>query len=203
MTTDASAAAILFGDGAPEPASAVPPTPTFDQKAAATLYAPEPDPKPAEDVPLEVAHLRESDPERKFFGAQSTHGDVPLEQAFAEVEGMTDEQRATAAHEWREIAVDVGVSPPDARHMLSEFQHALANPPTAETRAAWRTEADRRLSERFGADAPKVLADARRLVQRDPRVVQLLIRSGLGDSPDMVLRAAELAQRQRAAGKLK
>lgn len=198
---DATMAQRLFGDTSQTEQAATTPEPTTDQKAAAILFAPDPEVKPAE-VPIDIAKLRADDPDRQMFDAQSTHGDVPLEAAFAGIGGVADDVKAQAAGEWREIAVDVGLSSPEAKEVLGEFQQALANPPTAETRKAWVGEAKRQLLDKYGSDAPRVLADAKRLATRDPRVASLLDRSGLGDSPAMVMRLAELAMRQRGKGRL-
>lgn len=166
------------------------------------ISAPEPAPEQHAGIPDEIKQLREQDADRKMFGAQSMLGDIPIEEAFAEVD-VPDEVKSAAAAEFREIATDVGLSSPEAKMVLSEFRAALASPPTLEARAAGVAEAQRQLAAKYGEDVPQVLADARALVARDPRVAQLLERSGLGDDPKMIMRMAELGRRARIAGKLK
>lgn len=72
-----------------------------------------------------------------------------------------------------------------------------------DVRAEMRAGAVAEVQRRYGPDAARKLADAQKLVNRDPRLATILSKTGLGDSPKVVVRLVEIAASQRAAGKLR
>lgn len=104
--------------------------------------------------------------------------------------------------EWHRVAADVGASQSDVELFLSEGRALAKTPPSPEQKTQMRADASRQLGTVYGAGADKAIAAAQRLVARDPRLAAMLDRTGLGDSPKVVMRLAELANSQRARGRL-
>jgi hypothetical protein len=98
---------------------------------------------------------------------------------------------------------DLALPPIEAKEALNVLREARANPPTAAQLGEMGRDAFKRVQERYGKDAGKVLEDAKRLIARDPRVVRVLNQTGMGNHPSIVLKACEAALRLKAAGKFK
>lgn len=161
-------------------------------------------------IPDEIKELRSSDRERLQFSAQSTHGDTISADDFlgadgAEVEGVTAELRARAAHEYREMFADVGVSADEARQMVSLAKQLGAAPPTPQIEEQWQGEIVKRLLDVNNQDIDKANADlalAQRLVHRDPRIAAILEKTRLGNHPKVVELFVQRARQERLRGRL-
>lgn len=72
-----------------------------------------------------------------------------------------------------------------------------------QVRSEMRGDVVKDLKQQYGKEFANKLADAQRLVNRDPRLAGFLVATGLGDNPKVIRKMIELAAAQRAAGKLK
>ncbi|CAB3648611.1 hypothetical protein CEY09_05360 [Achromobacter marplatensis] len=180
--------------------------PDEPEQAATEEAAQEP---PALDVnkhlPDAVRTLREEDTPRKLYSPQQTYSSVIPDDMFEQhgtvPEDMPQEVQAAIIHEYREMAADTGLSSDDVRLLKDRTLTLRDNPVPPELQQA---EARVRLAAEFGADGiEKALKDANALLNRDPRVRNLLHGWGLGDDPDTVVLVARAAARQRAQGRLK
>lgn len=169
----------------------------------------EPQEPPALDVnrhlPDAVRTLRGEDTPRKLYSPQQTYSGVIPDDMFEQhgtvPEGVSQEVQAAIIHEYREMAADTGLSNDDVRLLKDRTLALRDNPVPPEQQQA---EARLRLAAEFGADGvEKALKDANALLNRDPRVRNLLQGWGLGDDPDTVVLVARAAARQRAQGRLK
>lgn len=68
---------------------------------------------------------------------------------------------------------------------------------------AWREEVVTRLNAEFGHGAKQALRDARALIAKDPRWIQMIDRRDAGDHPETVIFFARLAKQARSSGRLK
>jgi hypothetical protein len=168
-----------------------------------------PQERPALDVdkhlPDAVRTLREEDTPRKLYSPQQTYSGVIPDDMFEQYgtvpDGMPQEIQVAIIQEYREMAADTGLSNDDVR-LLKDRTLALRDNPIPPERQ--QAEARLRLATEFGADGiEKALKDANALLNRDPRVRNLLHAWGLGDDPDTVVLVARAAARQRAQGRLK
>lgn len=119
--------------------------------------------------------------------------------------GVDPEQAAIVVQEWREVAQDLLAVPGEARAFLSVVRENGAMGTVAqETIAQWETDAVARLVEQHGErQAARLLADAKKVVSRDPLLVRTMNINGLGSHPKVVELMVNAAQRLRTAGKLK
>lgn len=140
---------------------------------------------------------------RKLYGAQTTYAGVDFESALGPALDLPENVKDAVAHEWREMAMDLGASVSETREFLAHAQHVAANPVSDEQAATWRQQASEQLYRTYGQDTQRVLEDARKLIARDPRVARILDHSRLGDRPETVMLFARLAQQERKKGRLK
>lgn len=164
---------------------------------AAVLYA---DEKPAKiEAPSPEIEALRKDPERLMYPAKVTFRDA-IPDGVLDAIDVPPEAKAAAVANFREMAGDLGLTTDDARTLVSASMVAA---PDAATSAAWRTESMTALKEAYGDQAYQRLADAKLLVQRDPRIKSFLNASGLGDKPSVVLILVEKARQARVSGRLK
>lgn len=133
------------------------------------------------DVPDEIQKLRDADEARKLYPPEVTYRNtIPLA-------ADASEQTKAAAREWASVFADVALSQPEAKAVVQLAENGLAQGiPTEEVRASWRATASENLRREHGVNAGKVLADAIKFVQRDPRLAAFLQASGLGDHPEVI-----------------
>lgn len=155
------------------------------------------------NTPDNVKALRSADVTRKLYSPQTTYAEVDFESAIASLPDLSDDVRAAAAREYREMVADLGATTSEAQQLLSHAEHAAKNPPSEEQASEWRTQATKQLVQTYGKEATKVLADAQRLVSRDPRIAKVLEVSRIGDRPETVMLFARLAQQERKKGRLR
>nr|WP_315463923.1 hypothetical protein [uncultured Rhodoferax sp.] len=178
--------------------------PAADSKAAATT-----DEAPAEapayelaPVPPEVLAERVRDHSRRRYSPQGIYGAVLPHSMLDDVQDMPSEVKAMVVEELREMAADVGANLKDVMELRAAMS-SVTEPPTNEQRGGWQDEAITRLNAEFGRKATQALADAKKFIRRDPRLVAMLNNNQLGDHPDVVMKFARLAAQARANGKLK
>lgn len=118
---------------------------------------------------------------------------------------LDPEQREAVLEEiadYRQLAGELQVGNAQVEELVGlEDQFAQVTEAQAEE---WRAESANSLIREFGgAKASELLADARALVAQNPRLWAYLDEAGRGDHPKVVRMVIELAQRERAAGRLK
>jgi len=204
----------------PPPATGV----EANERVAASLY-PEPPPRPVDRAPnVEVQTVRDADSmARKMYPDELQWGGKPgpggkvvvggndrgkdVVRSFAlalnpagSAQSLDSQHTAISA-----VMTDIGASRADLEHWTSLVTKLGGKPPTADDRAAMQREAVRVLREQEGHGAGFDLAvkDAKTLATRDPRLKDLLEKTGLGDHPDVIKRLVELARAQRARGLIK
>jgi hypothetical protein len=202
VTTDATIA-VLYG--APAPAASAPASAPSTATPGEALYGKEPAAEPkqlyVDATPQAVRELREAaakdDPSLAMY-ADPMSAAVQL---FEGAEELAPDQRAVAALELTRVAQDNGFDANDLADVTSLVPDARAI--TAETLPQAEATAAKLLNAEFGEKAAQALLDARRLVERDPRVKAMLEHTNLGNHPQVVLQFAKKAARERAAGRLK
>jgi len=153
---------------------------------------------PKEELADAVGEHRANDPERAMYADAGYYRD--------ELKPADDSpEQAAEVLSWKGILRDVGASPQQVAELKDVLGRELANGlPSEETRAQWATDAAEQLRRQYGEDgAREALADANRMIARDPRLKVWLEKSGLGNHPAYVRAAVELARSQRLAGRLK
>lgn len=158
-------------------------------------------------IPSEIRELRENDRGRRMFSPQKTYEyDVPNDLLNLEEVGDDDtpaEMKAAAVAELREMAADMSMSGADVRMLIGRARAAAANP--AQNEAAERSQASQQLAADLGSAqaAQQALADAKQLLDRDPRMRQLVLSLGMGNDVQTIKTLADLARRERARGRLR
>jgi hypothetical protein len=150
---------------------------------------------PWHEVPAEIRALRANDPDRAMFR--------PMYDAVRDHPEDDATMKAFRA-EAREQLADMSISNVEAREVVGVFEEALRDGiPSQETVDQWEREAVQETFRRYGRDAESRLADARALVQRDPRVRQLLNATGLASHPTVVRLLLEKSHSEKMRGRLK
>lgn len=199
MDSDGMAAA-LYADQRPECAATAQAGTTTQEAMAATLYAQDAPLPENPSVPGHIKDLRKEDASRLMYGPQSTLSSAIPDNLFADHENLSEQQKAMAVVELREIAGDLGLGPADVQTMLARAGAVKTTPRTAE---AMREDAVAHLNAAFGQDAKDALITAREFVARDPRVAKMIESMGLGDDGPFIVLIAQQARRARAQGRLK
>jgi len=158
-------------------------------------------------IPGEIRELRENDRGRRMFSPQKTYEyDIPDDLLNLDEAGDDDtpaEMKAAAVAELREMAADMSMSGADVRMLIGRARAAAANP--AQDEAAERSQASQQLAADLGSAkaAQQALADAKQLLDRDPRMRQLVLSLGMGNDVQTIKTLAELARRERTYGRLR
>lgn len=156
--------------------------------------------------PQNIKEMRAADAGRQMFSPQLTYrDDIPdsLLDDHPDLAGVPPEARKAALAEVREMAADLELSVAEVRDIREVRAILKDRPPSDEQRAAWREQALADLKKEFGDDYKAALRDARTLVKRDPRLVQILDGSDFGNHPKVVRMIVQSAHRARMAGRLK
>lgn len=204
-TMDELAGAMPYAQPAAAPMNAAtaeqPARQRTQDELAADLY-PEPGvDQPLAEVPPEVQALRD-DPARRMYSDDLTYREAipdPEAAAFAAA-GMNPEQGRHAMRELRMMAGDMSLAPAEVQNLGHWATESKNNPQPQEHQ---QQAAMKSLRDEFGKDADQALADARKLIRRDPRTMRVLQALGLLDHPGAVLLMAKKARDARVAGHLK
>ena len=153
----------------------------------------------AEPTPGHVLTWRDEHmPERRLYSQNAEFNTVVPDDMFAGAD-MPTEKRQAAVKELRGMLADTGLAPAEANQLLNRTGHVRVEGKTVEQQ---RREARAALAKQY--DNPdQALADARKLIARDPRFSKFIERRGLGNDADSILIIARAARSQRLAGKLK
>lgn len=144
------------------------------------------------------AWRKEAMPERSLYPSNAEFGTVVPDDMFAGA-NLPTEKRQAAVRELRGMLADTGLSPAEANTLLTGASHVRAEGKNDERQ---RREARAALAKHF-SNPDAALADARKLVARDPRFAKFIERKGLGNDAKTIITLARAARSQRAAGKLK
>lgn len=198
--TPAPTSSLLGGGQAADPPRELTPSEAQEQRLAKAMY-----PEPAEPVPPStpdhIKALRSAEPGAGLY--EYGAGLLPEFERSVEAVDVPEEIKTAAAKEWRAIAADHGLAPNDASTVMAEVRTFQAQPPTPERAAQLQTECRTMLRERYGDKGNEMLELGRKLVARDPRVHDLLARTGAGNSPRILGLVIEKAIAERARGRLK
>jgi hypothetical protein len=158
-------------------------------------------------VPPEVAQLRKANAtieDRMFAGTPVDLGENATSVLRHDNPLASDAELAAFSAEVGNVMTkDFMGSTTDAKQVLNYAMENRTSPPGERQIGEWRRQAAQQLVARYGKSANQVLADAKRMIQRDPRVVNALNAFNLGDRPEVVMLVAESALRARASGHLK
>ena len=172
-----------------------PSTQTVD--AAAERMYPTPAPLKAEALTPAVAALR-TEPARRMYDPIKTYQSAGVASLFAGETNARDQVSALS-----NVFADHDATPDEASSIVSLIRGIRAEPPTDVVVDAWGRDAMAQVNNRYGDRAQALLADARRLVARDPRVAKYLNDSGLGNHPRVISMVIEKAASLRNAGRFK
>lgn len=202
----ASAPAAAPNSGQPQGRAPTRPAPEHplakSERLADGLYAQPED--VSVEVPESIANARKGDELRTIYGAQGQFGqDITdaIAEGSAEFAAFPEDMRKAAIAEVREIAADVGMTNEDVSTLK-----ALApqfNATTAEQVAQWQAESVQTLQREYGEEWQQALADAKALIARDPRLVQIMRAGGRGNHPQVVSMFARLGRQARMSGRIK
>lgn len=181
-------------------------------ESLANRMFPTPAPAPADIAPnAEVQAVRAADgvarqiySDLAAFGGKLDGRGGPLEPLAAALNpGANAEVMTQRMSSLGSALVDVGANRQFVADLARLAQAVTTTPLTPAQIDEHKATALAALKERFGDDAGMRLRDAVKLAQRDPRLGQVLDRTGLGHHPRVVLEFAEMARTARATGRLK
>lgn len=180
---------------------------TEHERQAERIYGERPNPARdaierdiAASVPAEIRSLREArarEPANALFG-ETALGDEIVEATLNDV-NYAPEVRRAYADEYKRLASDNGMTANEALEAAS-----IINAPIADerTQSRWGRQTEESLKMQYGDEWQSRLADAKRLVNRDPRVAKIIESRGLGNNPKIVSLLCDLARRERLKGRL-
>lgn len=156
--------------------------------------------------------LVRNDRARKFYGDEGAHGPLYDEltgsgQWGQEIVASVDDGLGGTIDrkEFAAIVADHGGNQTDVREFLADARlFAQGWPALSEAdKQAHLADAVQGMKETFGDEWEQAWDAANALAKRDPRVAKVLVETGLGADRKTVIKFAQEAFRQRAAGKLK
>jgi hypothetical protein len=151
---------------------------------ARSLYTAPAAPQDRADTPADTLQARKDSAGSDLYAGTAFKTDLP-----------DDTVPGLDAREARLIAGDLGASADDVRMFRTLAAQHVAEPASDEQRQTWHDVTVREIADRNISTAD--LNAAKRLVQSDPRLVNFLDRTGLGNEPRTVLRFVELARTAR------
>jgi len=154
--------------------------------------------------------LSDSDKAERMFKTDDhtlNHGDSmrSLESYAMEQRLASPEEAADIAGEWGEVFSDFGLNSTESKQATELGIAAFSNPPSAALVESWVEESKAVLVADYGPrGAAQALADAQAMIQMhaSPELREVLISTGLGNSPQIIRMAAARARAMRQAGKL-
>jgi hypothetical protein len=121
-------------------------------------------------------------------------------QTAAGVALVPAEEVAAGLREVAPLFEEYGVRGDEAAVLARIGTAAILQPPDDARLGQWEADATDALRREFGAEAPRALADAQRLVASDRKLHDLLHSTGLGSHPQVVVQIAKVATARRKAG---
>lgn len=159
---------------------------------------------PGVSVPSNIEALRASTPPTRAEKLYDAAPPAPLAQ-FVEANSDPTAPRASVqavALEITAMAKDCGLDDGELAAMMNRAPAAQKLAPD-EAQRAQRKAMDLLRAEHGPEGADKALAEAKRLIARDPRMANFMQRSGLGNDPETVALFARKARTQRGMGRLR
>ncbi len=154
----------------------------------------------SQPTPGHVVAMRNEDLARRMYPNNSEFGSVVPDNAFDGAD-LPASKRSAAVANLRGMFADTGLAPAEAAGLFNRAAIVRSEGKSTEQQVkAARGELDRI----FGKDgSDQALADARKLITRDPRLAKWIESKGLGNDPETIVQFARQARSQRYAGKLK
>jgi hypothetical protein len=141
--------------------------------------------------------------ETPFYDPTKDFRDSGLEES-ANAAGLVGKERDATINEQKRILSDFQFTTGEAKEVVSLVDRYAVAPPDEATAAAWASESWDALVRQHGQrEANAMLADAQKLVARDPRVKLILEKTGLGNHPKLVQKLVSLARSEKGRGRLK
>lgn len=171
---------------------------TAQDAIAAAIYGDESD-LDFLNPPPEIAAERAGRGQSMFSDGDNAQGRLTVTKA---VEVITPDMPAVLvqanAKEYSAIANDLGILPEGVAEIAKAARDAFSDGnPSEQTLATWK-ETSQRLMYRAG---PRLVAEARRVISRDPRLVTMLNTTRLGNHPVIVRQVLAAAARRLSARK--
>lgn len=162
-------------------------TPTFPDETAHVQVL-------AQPAPRHVAEARSADVARSLYPGATEFAYAVPDKAFDGAD-MPQQARDAAVVELRQMFADTGMSPADAAQLMGRASAVRHDGKSADEQ---RREARSVLRGQFSdTDADAALADARALVNRDPRFKRFVELRGIGNDPESILILARAARSLR------
>ncbi|MDR8049586.1 hypothetical protein [Burkholderia cenocepacia] len=167
---------------------------------------------PQQAADPDAMSLVRNDPVRKFYGDEGAHGVLYDEltgsgQWGQEIVASIDDGLGGTIDrkEFAAIVADHGGNQTDVREFIADARlFAQAWPALSDAdKQAHLADAVQGMKETFGSEWEPAWDAANALAKRDPRMANILVKTGLGADRKTVIWFAQEALRQRVAGKLK
>ncbi|MBX9629563.1 MAG: hypothetical protein K2X67_03495 [Burkholderiales bacterium] len=154
----------------------------------------------ANGVPAEIRELRaqrSKEPASALFGG-SEFGDELFEATLTDTSVPTETRRAVA-DEFARMSGDLSMTSNEVAEVASVLNAPIAD---ERTQSRWGRQAEEMLKVQYGDSWEQRLADAKKLLHRDPRVARIVEQRQIGNHPKLVLMLCDLARRERLKGRL-
>ena len=154
-------------------------------------------------IPGDIQELRkqalEADPTQRVYPPEKQITAI-ADDAFDAMNDLTPEGRQELVLEMRRMANDFGMGNAEVTEFIIRVNQAKEVPEYKQ-----REEAEFILRREFGGEegAAQAVADAKALLNRDPRAKQIVLSLGLGNDVGTIRQLADQARRERAQGRLK
>lgn len=153
----------------------------------------------AQPTPDHIAAWRGEDTARTLFKGNEQFSDAAPDKMFDGADAPAASRQA-AVRELRGMLADTGLTSQDAGVIMNQAKVVRATGRSAQDQ---RRETRAALESAFGTDADRALADANKLINRDPRFSKYLRARGLGNDAATIVTLARAARSQLANGRLK
>lgn len=195
-------AEVMYGANSASPRKTADPHTANEQALAESVYGVSSDAQGNHTSQLEAAGLQAPKHllrERDVFAGPNDTAEIRrhIGEAIRDITpdvatGLRDE----ITQEYVYTAAAIGLEPAETLELARAAKTAYANgAPDADVRQSWRSKSESILAG-YGSKQGAVLAEAKRLINRDPRVKAMLASTGLGDNPAYVRAALSAAARR-------
>ncbi len=193
-------ASTLYGTPAAKPAAKPADDGAIMAPADVLFGSPDATPAKSDDAPV-----TDEDRAAALFSSSPIHGDAEraIERAALEDGSATPDAAREAAQSWRGTFDRHGLNSTESAQLADLAIAAHRQPADEQTRARWAEDAKAALLQDFGPEnIALALADAKKIIAKDPKLAAYLDQSGLGSHPTVVRLVAQKARAMRKAGRL-
>jgi hypothetical protein len=200
MSSDQSAAQVLYGNStpAPVPAPAAPAQQPQAKSAAEALYGSKPSTEGMSDGDRQRAEQRAHDAREAQRAVDNTYGSATrtITEAAVERLGLSPDEAQASVRDWQPRFQSYGLSGDEAQSVVDVAVGAVAG---NVDQSGWANQSRAALTREFGSadGAQRALDAARALVAKDPALAAFLDSSGLGSHPKVVVLLANKARSRR------